>query len=86
MPVPDSVIFGPASESGEFTYGAVRKLQEEEQLRALQLRLGKFFISQVDELAKPAGGPSKVYSPFPLFLMTCVGMETLGKVFFGMTA
>ena len=83
MPVPDSVIFGPASESGEFTYGAVRKLQEEEQLRALQLRLGKFFISQVDELAKPAGGPSKVYSPFPLFLMTCVGMETLGKVFFG---
>jgi hypothetical protein len=65
------------------TYGAVRKLEEEEQLRALRRRLNSFFILQVDELAKPEGGPSKVYSPFPLFLMTCVGVETIGSVFFG---
>ncbi len=51
MSVPDAVIFRPALDSGQLTYGAVRKLQEEEQLRALQRRLGKFFISQVAELA-----------------------------------
>ena len=58
----------------------------DEQLKALHRRLGAFFISQVSELGKPEGGSSKVYSPFPLFLMTCVGIETLGKVFFSRTA
>lgn len=83
MPVPDAVIFGPDVPSGQLTYGSVRKLAEEERLRALHRRLRAFFVSQVEELAKPEGGPTKVYSPFPLFLMTCVGIETLGKVFFG---
>ena len=83
MPVPNAVIFGPDNQPGELTYGAVRVLGEEDQLRALHRRLDAFFISQVAELAKSDEGPSKVYSPFPLFLMTCVGIETLGKVFFG---
>ena len=82
MPVPNDVIFGPNALSGELTYGAVRQLPEEDQLGALRRRLDGFFISQVDELAKPEGASSKVYSPFPLFLMTCVALETLGKVFF----
>ena len=63
MSVPDAVIFRPALDSGQLTYGAVRKLQEEEQLRALQRRFGKFFISQVAELAKPEGNPSVCISP-----------------------
>lgn len=82
MPVPNEVIFGPDVPSGPLTYGQVRKLAPDEQLRALHRRLGAYFISQVTELGKPEGGSSKVYSPFPLFLMTCVGIETIGKVFF----
>jgi hypothetical protein len=82
MPVPDQVIFGPNAPSGSITYGEVRHLLAHEQLRALHRRLGSYFISQVSELGKPGGGSSKVYSPFPLFLMTCVGIETIGKVFF----
>lgn len=82
MPVPDAVIFGPNVPSGQLTYGTVRKLPVEEKFTALQRRLGAFFISQVEELGKAEGGVAKVYSPFPLFLMTCIGIETMGKVFF----
>lgn len=83
MPVPDHVAFGPSEPSGVLTYGAVRKLSGDDLLRALKGRLDTYFMAQVEELAKPLqAGASKVYSPFPLFLMTCVGIETLGKVFF----
>ncbi len=82
MPVPDEVVFGPNVPSGPMTYGEVRHLKADEQLRALHRRLGAYFTSQVSELGKPEGGTSKVYSPFPLFLMTCIGIETIGRVFF----
>ena len=82
MPVPNSVHFGP-SENGEgLTYGHVRNQGEEAQFQALNRRFNTLFIGQVDELTKEENGKRVVYSPFPLFLMTCVGIETLGKIFF----
>jgi hypothetical protein len=82
MPVPDNVVFGPDDLSGSLTYGQVRVLGAEEQFLALQRRLATFLIRQIDELGKEDGGKAKVYSPFPLFLLTCVGIETVGKVFY----
>ncbi len=82
MPVPDPVYFGPAENGEGLIYGQIRALAEEEQFRALQRRFNTLFIGQVNELAKTENGKRLVYSPFPLFLMTCVGIETLGKIFF----
>lgn len=82
MPVPDSVYFGPDENGKGLNYGQLRRLGEEDQFRALQCRLNTLFIGQVNELAKIENGKRLVYSPFPLFLLTCVGIETLGKVLF----
>jgi len=78
-----TVIFGPAAEGGQLRYGEVRKLPESENFVALHRRLESFYFAQVEELAQSKDGKCKVYAPFPLFLLTCVGIETLGKVFFG---
>jgi len=85
MPVPDAVIFGP-SPSGANTYGDIRKLSEADQFLAIRDRVGTFFNAQVSELSVQADGKKKVYSPFPLFLLTCVGIETLGHLFFARKA
>lgn len=82
MPVPDHVFFGPAPE-GQYTYKDVRSLAEPDQFLAIRERVGRFFNSQVSELGVQGSGKKKVYSPFPLFLLTCVGAETLGRLFFG---
>jgi len=82
MAVPDSVCFGPAENGEELNYGQVRALAEDEQFCALNRRFDSFFVSQVDELARIENNKRLVYSPFPLFLMTCVGIETLGKILF----
>jgi hypothetical protein len=82
MPVPDLVYFGPDQNGHGLNYGQIRALGEEEQFRALQRRLNTLFIGQVDELAKIDNERRLVYAPFPLFLLTCVGIEALGKVFF----
>ena len=82
MPVPDSVYFGPSENGQGLNYGQIRKLAEEDQFCALQRRLNTLFIGQVNELVKSDNGKKLVYSPFPLFLLTCVGIETFGKVFF----
>ena len=82
MPVPDPVHFGPAADNSGLTYGQVRAMSEGEQFQALQRRFDRFFLSQVGELAKLNGGKRVVYAPFPLFVMTCVGIETAGKIFF----
>jgi hypothetical protein len=82
MPVPDNVIFGPDDLGAPITYGLVRKLPEDGKFRALQRRIDTYFVRQVDELGKTDEGTTKVYSPFPLFLMSCIGIETLGKAFF----
>lgn len=85
MPVPDSVIFGP-SPPGANTYGDIRKLNEAEQFLAIRDRVSTFFNAQVSELGIQADGKKKVYSPFPLFLLTCIGIETLGHLFFARKA
>jgi hypothetical protein len=85
MPVPDFVIFGPATiKGGHLNYGDVRKLDAEARLKALKLRIDTFLIKQTEELAKVTGKKMrrKVNSPFPLFLLTCVAIETSGKIFF----
>jgi len=82
MPVPDHVIFGPDNSSGRFTYGEVRAMAQFDQHHALKGRMDTFFIAQVKELAKSDDDSRKVYAPFPLFLLTCVGIETLGKVLY----
>lgn len=82
MPIPDDVVFGPDPEKGTLTYGEVRKLDDERKLKALKRRLDTFFVEQVDELGKTEAGSAKVYSPFPLALLTCVGIETLGQVLY----
>ena len=81
MPVPDPVHFGPAADNSGLTYGQVRVMNQEEQFQALQRRFNRFFLEQVGELTKSNGGKRLVYSPFPLFVMTCVGIETAGKIF-----
>jgi hypothetical protein len=84
MPVPDEVIFGPAP-GGQYRYGDVRGLDEAAQFAAIRERVGALFNSQVSELGIQGEGKKKVYSPFPLFLLGCVGVETLGRLFFGRT-
>lgn len=82
MPVPDPVYFGPSDNGDGLNYGQIRALAESEQFRALQRRFNTLFTGQVDELAKKENDKWVVYAPFPLFLLTCVGIETLGKIFF----
>ena len=82
MPVPDEVIFGPDTQMKTITYGDVRSMAEADKLKVLKLRLDRFFIEQVDELGKNKEGNVKVYAPFPLALLTCVGIETLGEVMY----
>lgn len=83
MPVPDQVIFGPTSDKGQYTYGMVRDLVEAEQFKAIKLRIDNYFVDQVSELGEQEDGSQKVYSPFPLFLLSCVGVETVGRLFYG---
>ena len=82
MPVPDPVHFGPAADDTGLTYGQVRAMKEEDQFHALQRRFNRFFLEQVGELAKLNDDKRVVYSPFPIFVMTCVGIETAGKIFY----
>lgn len=81
MPIRDDVIFGPGPE-GQRTFGQVRKLGKLDQLAALRSRLDAFLVNQVNELGWHDGTQTKVNSPFPLFLLTLVAMETLGKSLF----
>ena len=82
MPVPNDVIFGPNPGSIQLSYGQVRQLDDDGKLRALKSRIDSFFVSQVDPLGKDDLGGVKVYSPFPLALLTCVGIEMLGQVMY----
>ena len=83
MPVPDAVVFGPDESRNNLTYGQIRKRDQESRFQALERRLELLFIVQVDHLTRRDDKDQRVVnSPFPLFLMTCVGIETFGKVFF----
>lgn len=83
MPVPDETYFGNDENGTGVNYGLVRR--ETNAVRRMQLlehRLRVLLVGQIDELWAPPNSPRKVYSPFPLAVLTCVAIETLGRVFY----
>jgi hypothetical protein len=82
MPVPGDVIFGPASGGKHMTFDRVRSMSNEERVVQLKRRLDTFLIAQIRELGRVDGKAKKVYSPFPLAVMSCVAAETIGRIFF----
>lgn len=74
--VPDDVIFGIKEDQKSIDYGYIRSVSDENELiRLLELRLGVFFENKVEPLVDSR-------SAFPLAVMTCIGIETLGEIFF----
>lgn len=82
MPVPANVIFAKNDQGVDIYYADVRRMGDDERIAALKSRLDKWLIGQIDELGKDEGGTSKVYSPFPLALLTCVAIATLAAVMY----
>ena len=78
--VPDKVCFGPNGHGGDFGYDQVRLLPTQSQIEALRLRHEAWLVAQSRTLATSAS------SPFPLAVMTCVGMEALDLLAFGQGA
>jgi hypothetical protein len=74
--IPDNIVFGWKTEAREgIFYGEVRRISDENQLISLlKLRLDAYYFSQIEPLIEAK-------SAFPLLVMTCIGMETLGKIF-----
>ena len=73
MAVPDQTIFGVDENEASINYGTVRQITDEDRLiRLLKLRIEVFFIGQVK--------PLETVSPFPLSVMTCIGVERLGEI------
>jgi len=73
MAVPNQTIFGVDENEASINYGTVRQITDENRLiRLLKLRIEVFFIGQVK--------PLETVSPFPLSVMTCIGVETLGEI------
>ena len=73
MAVPNLTIFGVDENEASINYGTVRQITDEDRLiRLLKLRIEVFFIGQVK--------PLETVSPFPLSVMTCIGVETLGEI------
>jgi len=54
----------------------------EERIHALKTRLDDLLIKQVNEFGADYTRGGKAYSPFPLAVMTCVGIEALGQMFY----
>jgi hypothetical protein len=73
MAVPIQTIFGVDENETSINYGTVSQITDEDRLiRLLKLRIEVFFIGQVK--------PLETVSPFPLSVMTCIGVETLGEI------
>jgi len=83
VPVPGYIIFGPNEHGQDITVADVRALPLAERTLALKRRLDRLLVGQIDELAKVQNGSRVVYSPFPLAVLTCVAIETVGQVFHG---
>lgn len=75
MPIPNKTIFGPHLEERRgISYGEIREITEDDiKLKYLKKRLEGFLVNQIDEMAEKG-------SPFPLTVMTCISVETLGRV------
>jgi len=82
MAVPDAVRFANTG-TEVLTYGDVRGLDNDKRLFALKKRLDHWLVGQIDPLTrKDEKGEHVVYCPFPLVMLTCVTIETLGSIFF----
>jgi len=80
MPIPDKTIFGPhLTEPRSVDFGEVRQIHDNDlKLKYLKLRLETYLIGQIN----PISDRNKVYSPFPLTVLTCIAVETLGRIVF----
>lgn len=78
MPIPDKTFFGSQLDgTGAILFGEVRQItDEDDKLLLLKRRLEAYLISQID----PIADSTRIYSPFPLTVLTCVAVETLGRV------
>ena len=75
--IPDEVTFGINSLNERIDYGYVRNIKDDDELiRLLRIRLHFYLIKQVQPLYDAGAN-----SAFPLAIMTCIGIETLGKIF-----
>jgi hypothetical protein len=73
--LPDELIFGRNSKDEVVRYGDVRKITDDTELiKLLKSRLETYLNKQVE--------PLTIDSAFPLTVMTCVAVETLGQIFF----
>lgn len=74
MAIPNEVIFGPGIDGAPTTYGQVREISDGTiRITLLHKRLTTFFLDQTQILSNG--------SAFPLTVMTCIGIETLGQIF-----
>lgn len=82
MPVPDKLVFGPRlNNNSPVTYGEIRRIKDRKlQIKYLKRRIDQFFIYQTSPLYKNENNEVNVKSVFPLALLTCVGVETLGQI------
>lgn len=79
MPIPDNTFFGFhfGGKGTAILFGEVRQItNEDDKLLILKRRLEAYLISQID----PIADSTKIYSPFPLTVLTCVAVETIGRV------
>ena len=82
MPVPDITYFGEKPEGGGIKYGEVRQITDEQRkLFVLKGRIDTLLVGQIDQLSLTnEDGSRKVYSPFPLTVLTLLSIETLGHI------
>ncbi len=73
-------IFGPAFPGHPKTVEMreLKNLDVESRAKAFKARADAFFIKQVDHLQSPS-----LWVPFPLAVMTCIGIEMVGSYKFG---
>jgi hypothetical protein len=79
MAIPDHVTFGPNEKGEPVSYGEVRCLDQDDRIVALKRRLDGFLLDQVSAFADNESGERRGWSPFPLAVMTCVAIESLGR-------
>lgn len=82
MGVPDQTYFGRGLNGHGVNYGEVRAVTDEQtRLALLKNRVDVLLIQQVDELTKrDENNGLKVWSPFPLNVLTLLAIETLGHI------
>lgn len=76
--IPGNIVFGIDQNKEGVFYKDIRLVEDEQELiQLLKLRLDAFFIGQVMPM-------EQYYSAFPLAIMACIGIETLGQIFIGL--